>query len=265
MPSEASSAGDCLTGFAAAEVRRCAEELVQSRHGLAGFIVESLIGCGGLIVLPEDYLVDAAAAVRSAGGLVIADEVQVGFGRVGQEFWGFATHAVIPDVVTMGKPAGNGHPLAVVVTTPEIADAFDNGMEYFNTFGGNPVSSAIGLAVLDEIEERGLAQRAAHLGDLITGGASELAQRYSLIGDVRGVGMYAGIELVRDRESREPAAAEAKYVIEQMRNRGVLVSIDGPLHNVLKIKPPLVWSDADAGQFLSVLDEVLSDPALRRD
>jgi len=250
---------------AAGEVRRCAEELAQSRHGLAGFIAESLIGCGGQIVLPEDYLVDAAAAVRSAGGLVIADEVQVGFGRVGPEFWGFATHAVIPDVVTMGKPAGNGHPLAVVVTTPEIADAFDNGMEYFNTFGGNPVSSAIGLAVLDEIEERGLAQRAAHLGVLITGGASELAQRYSLIGDVRGVGMYAGIELVRDRESREPAAAEAKYVIEQMRNRGVLVSIDGPLHNVLKIKPPLVWTDADAGQFLSTLDEVLADPALRRD
>jgi 4-aminobutyrate aminotransferase-like enzyme/Ser/Thr protein kinase RdoA (MazF antagonist) len=243
-----------------ADVARCVDEA----DGLAGMIVESMIGCGGQVVLPEGYLVGAADVVRAAGGLVIADEVQVGFGRVGPAFWGFATQGLVPDIVTLGKPAGDGHPLAAVVTTPEIAAAFANGMEYFNTFGGNPVSAAIGSAVLDVLETERLPENAEVLGRRILSGARELAERHELVGDARGLGLYLGIELVRDRESLEPAPAEAAYVIERMRELGVLVSIDGPWHNVLKIKPPLVWTEADVDRLLATLDDVLGEPALRR-
>jgi 4-aminobutyrate aminotransferase-like enzyme/Ser/Thr protein kinase RdoA (MazF antagonist) len=242
-----------------ADVARCVEE----SDGLAGLIVESMIGCGGQVVLPEGYLAGAAAVVRAAGGLVIADEVQVGFGRVGPPFWGFATQGLVPDVVTVGKPAGDGHPLAAVVTTREIAAAFANGMEYFNTFGGNPVSAAVGNAVLDVLESERLPENARDLGAHILAGARTLADRHELIGDARGLGLYLGIELVRDRSTLEPAPQEAAYVVERMRGRGVLVSIDGPWHNVLKIKPPLVWTQADADRLLTTLDDVLGEPALR--
>ncbi len=231
---------------------------------LAGWIVESMIGCGGQVVLPDGYLVSGAEAVRAHGGLVIADEVQVGFGRVGPDFWGFATQGLVPDVVTFGKPAGDGHPLAGVVTTPEIAAAFANGMEYFNTFGGNPVSAAIGNAVLDVIEDEHLPANAQRVGRRILAGAIELATRHELIGDARGLGLYLGIELVRDRATLEPADTEASYVVERCKDLGVLVSIDGPFHNVLKIKPPIVWSDADADTLLTTLDRVLSEQPLRR-
>lgn len=243
----------------AQDIGRCISEAEP-----AAFIAESMVGCGGQIVLPDGYLGDAAALVHAAGGLMIADEVQVGFGRVGPAFWGFVTQGLVPDIVSMGKPAGNGHPLAVVVTTPEIAASFANGMEYFNTFGGNPVSAAIGNAVLDVLEIEQLPQRAETVGARIVAGARELAQRHELIGDVRGLGMYIGIELVRDRQSLEPAAAEASYVIEQCKRRGVLVSTDGPLHNVLKIKPPIVWGEAEADRLIDTLDRVLSDSALGR-
>jgi 4-aminobutyrate aminotransferase-like enzyme len=164
----------------------------------------------------------------------------------------------------MGKPAGNGHPLAAVVTTPEIAASFANGMEYFNTFGGNPVSAAIGSAVLDVIEQENLPENAARIGERILAGARELAERYDIIGDARGLGLYLGIELVRDRETLEPADTEASYIIERMRDLGVLVSIDGPHNNVLKIKPPIVWGEAEADRLISTLDRVLADPALHR-
>ena len=244
----------------AVDVSRCVDE---AGGRVAGMIVESMIGCGGQVVLPDGYLADAAAVIRGAGGLMIADEVQVGFGRVGPEFWGFATQGLVPDIVTVGKPAGNGHPLAAVVTTPEIAASFANGMEYFNTFGGNPVSAAIGLAVLDVIEADDLPANAARLGARIVDEGRELMGRHQLIGDVRGLGLYVGIELVRDRASLEPAAAEAAFVIERMKRLGVLVSTDGPHHNVLKIKPPLVWTDADVDRLLSTLDRVLGDRALQ--
>jgi 4-aminobutyrate aminotransferase-like enzyme len=227
-------------------------------------IVESMIGCGGQVVLPDGYLVSSAEHVRAAGGLVIADEVQVGFGRVGPAFWGFATQGLVPDVVTVGKPAGDGHPLAAVITTPEIAASFANGMEYFNTFGGNPVSAAIGNAVLDVIEEEDLPLRAQQVGRRILAGVIELAIEHELIGDARGLGLYLGVELVRDRETLEPADAEAAYVIERMRQLGVLVSTDGPFHNVLKIKPPLVWTEAEADRLVATLDRVLREPALAR-
>jgi 4-aminobutyrate aminotransferase-like enzyme/Ser/Thr protein kinase RdoA (MazF antagonist) len=246
----------------AQDVRRCVDEVAATGRPLAGMIAESMVGCGGQVVLPNGYLAEAAAIVRAAGGLFVADEVQVGFGRVGPAFWGFATQGVVPDVVTMGKPAGDGHPLAAVVTTPAIAGAFANGMEYFNTFGGNPVSAAVGLAVLDVLRDERLPQRAEALGHRVVDGGRRLAERHRLIGDVRGLGLYAGVELVRSRDTLEPAAPEASYVVEGMRRRGVLVSIDGPHHNVLKIKPPLVWDEADVDQLLSTLDQVLAEPAL---
>ncbi|HUF51310.1 MAG TPA: aminotransferase class III-fold pyridoxal phosphate-dependent enzyme [Longimicrobiales bacterium] len=241
----------------AAHVRAALERAAYQRGGIAAFLFESLPGCGGQIVLPRGYLGATFAHVRAAGGVCIADEVQVGFGRVGSHFWGFETHDVVPDIVTMGKPMGNGHPVGAVVTTPEIAASFANGMEYFNTFGGNPVSCAAGLAVLDVIAEERLQQRALEVGTRLNGGLAELKSEHELIGDVRGRGLYIGMELVRDRDTLEPAADEAARVIERMRERGVLLSTDGPLHNVIKIKPPLQFAAADADLVVARLDEVL--------
>ena len=183
----------------------------------------------------------------------------MGFGRVGSHLWGFETQGVVPDIVTLGKPMGNGHPVAAVVTTPEVAASFDTGMEYFNTFGGNPVSCAVASAVLDVVEQEGLQAHAGDVGNHLKAGLDELAEQFPLIGDVRGLGLFLGVELVRDRETLEPAAEEAKEIIEGMRERGVLVATDGPLHNVVKIKPPLVFDRRDADQLLRVLREVLAE------
>jgi len=161
--------------------------------------------------------------------------------------------------VTMGKPMGNGHPLAAVVTTPEIAAAFNNGMEYFNTFGGNPVSCAIGLAVLDVIAEEHLQANAFQVGKHLMDGLRELMDKYALIGDVRGLGLFVGIELVLDRKTLMPAPPQASYVANRMRERGILLSTDGPFHNVLKIKPPMVFTEANADYLVAILDEILSE------
>ena len=201
--------------------------------------------------------------VRAAGGLCIADEVQVGFGRVGTHFWGFETQGVVPDIVTLGKPIGNGHPLAAVITTPEIAASFDNGMEYFNTFGGNPVSCAIGLAVLDVLEEEKLQENALRVGTHLMEGLRGLMEKHPLIGDVRGLGLFVGIELVDNRETLAPAAVQASYIVNRMRERGILLSTDGPLHNVLKIKPPLVFTEANADHLVSTLDDILGEDLAR--
>jgi 4-aminobutyrate aminotransferase-like enzyme len=160
-------------------------------------------------VLPDGYFQALFPLIRAAGGVCIADEVQVGFGRVGSHMWAFETQGVVPDIVTLGKPIGNGHPLAAVVTTPEIAASFANGMEYFNTFGGNPVSCAIGLAVLDVLEQEKLAGKCRVVGNRLLDGLRELQAQFPLIGDVRGLGLYIGAELVRDRHTLEPAAEEA--------------------------------------------------------
>jgi 4-aminobutyrate aminotransferase-like enzyme len=193
------------------------------------------------------------------GGICIADEVQVGFGRVGTHFWGFETQDVVPDIVTMGKPIGNGHPLAAVVTTPEIADSFNNGMEYFNTFGGNPISCAIGMAVLDVIADEQLQANALGVGNHLMAGLRNLMQEHSLIGDVRGLGLFVGIELVLDRETLAPAPAQASYIANRMRERGILLSTDGPFHNVLKIKPPMVFTEANADFLVEMLDGILAE------
>ncbi len=216
----------------------------------AAFIAESLPGVAGQVVLPDGYLEAAYAHARAAGAVCIADEVQVGFGRVGSAFWGFELGGVVPDVVTLGKPIGNGHPIGAVVTTPAIARSFETGMEYFNTFGGNPVSCAAALAVLDVIADERLQAHALRLGAELMRGLRELASRHPQVTDVRGAGLFIGVELA----TAEVAAA----AVEHARRDHVLLSTDGPLRNVLKIKPPLAIGDADAGRFLDVLGEALA-------
>jgi len=243
------------------EARTAISEIEGTGRKLGAFMAESLIGCGGQVIPAPGFLSAAAAAVRTVGGVVIADEVQVGFGRVGTHMWAFETQDVMPDIVTLGKPIGNGHPMAAVVTTKEIASSFVTGMEYFNTFGGNPVSCAVGLAVLDVIERQSLQQHALEVGTRLLDGLSELKERHPLIGDVRGLGLFIGIELVRDRENLEPADTEASRVIDEMKARGFLLSTDGPLHNVLKIKPPMVLTKQDVDETLAALDEVLENLA----
>jgi 4-aminobutyrate aminotransferase-like enzyme len=257
--------GDANCGSKYADrVRETVEEVTEQDRGISAFIVESMLGCGGQVELPPGYLKEAFAHVRSAGGVCIADEVQVGFGRVGTHFWAFEMQDVVPDIVTLGKPIGNGHPLAAVVTTAEIAQSFDTGMEYFNTFGGNPVSCAVGLAVLDTIEREGLQQHALEVGSALKTDLSQLMETHPVVGDVRGRGLFLGIELVRDRDARTPAPDVADYVIQRARGHGVLLSTDGPDHNVIKIKPPLVFDAEDAVRLVHVLDTVLHEDAVRR-
>jgi 4-aminobutyrate aminotransferase-like enzyme/Ser/Thr protein kinase RdoA (MazF antagonist) len=231
-----------------------------ARHtsGLAAFFCESASGCGGQVFLPPGYLAESFAAVRAAGGVCVSDEVQTGFGRAGSHFWMFETQGVVPDIVTMGKPIANGHPMGAVVTTREIADSFANGMEYFNTFGGNPVSCAAAMAVLDVIRDEGLQENARTTGDYLLAGLRDLSARHPLIGDARGCGLFLGLELVRDRDAREPAADEASLLVDRMKDLGVLLSTDGPHHNVVKIKPPIIFSRADAGLLLSRLEIALT-------
>jgi 4-aminobutyrate aminotransferase-like enzyme/Ser/Thr protein kinase RdoA (MazF antagonist) len=223
------------------------------------FICESLMGCAGQIVLPPGFLAEAYRAVREAGGICIADEVQVGFARLGTHFWGFQTQDVVPDIVTLGKPIGNGFPLGAVITTPEVAAAFHSGMEYFSTYGGNPVACAVGLAVLDVIAEEHLQENALRVGTRLKAGLAELTARHTIIGDVRGMGLFLGVELVLDRERLTPATEQAAYVVERMKELGVLIGRDGPSANVLKIKPPLVFSEADADRLVATLDRVLDE------
>jgi 4-aminobutyrate aminotransferase-like enzyme len=201
--------------------------------------------------------------VRAAGGVAIADEVQTGFGRLGEAFWGFETQDAVPDIVVLGKPIANGFPLGAVVTTSRIAAAFDNGMEFFSTFGGNPVACAAGLAVLDVLEQERLQDNALRVGRTLAQGLRQLQARHALIGDVRGLGLFLGVELVRDRSSLEPAREEARYVVNRLRERGVLAGTDGPFANVLKLRPPLVFSDDDASLFLEILDQVLQEDGAR--
>ncbi|MFO1201338.1 MAG: aminotransferase class III-fold pyridoxal phosphate-dependent enzyme [Tabrizicola sp.] len=243
----------------AADIDRCLDAIAaRTGTGAATFIAESLSGVGGQVILPKGYLTGVYARIRARDGICIADEVQCGFGRVGPAFWGFATQEVIPDIVVLGKPIGNGHPLAAVVTTPDLAARFANGMEYFNSFGGNPVSMAVGNAVLDVIETENLPARAVTTGEALMQGYRNLAQRHSIIGDVRGMGLFIGVELVSDRDARTPAPEAADHVVDQLRLRGVLASTDGPDDNVLKIKPPLVFGPDEAAILLSETDAALS-------
>jgi 4-aminobutyrate aminotransferase-like enzyme len=241
----------------AADVQRIVEALEKEGKKPAVFISETLPGVGGQIPLPQDYLREVYQYVRTAGGVCIADEVQVGFGRVGDAFWGFQLQDVVPDIVVMGKPIGNGHPLAAIVVTDAIADAFNNGLEYFNTFGGNPVSMTAGLAVLDVIAQEDMQQHAKEIGAYLLHGLQTLMEKHAIIGDVRGSGFFIGAEMVKDRQTLEPAVDEINMVIESMKKQGYLLSTDGPLHNVLKIKPPMTFNKQNADELMHHLDEAL--------
>ncbi len=237
----------------ARDVERVVAELAAKGRSPGAYICESLHGVAGQIIMPEGYLGSVYPMIRQAGGVCIADEVQVGFGRVGTDMWAFETQGVVPDIVTLGKPIGNGHPLAAVVTTQEIADAFVTGMEYFNTFGGNPVSCAIGMAVLDVIQDEGLQNNALEVGQYLMDELRDMQCDFAAIGDVRGLGLFIGVELVLSRQTRRPATALASRLIEFVKQQRVILSTEGPFHNVLKIKPPIVFGRGDADRFLSVL------------
>ena len=239
------------------EVQTCIDSIKARGRGLAGLIVEPIVSCGGQVVLPEDFLTQAYAYIREAGGVCISDEVQVGCGRVGKVFWGFQLHNVVPDIVTIGKPLGNGHPVAAVVCTTEIADKFAIGMEYFNTFGGNPVSCAIGYEVLQVIKREKLQQNASIVGEFLKKELNSLSIKHPILGDIRGEGLFLGIELVD--ENLNPLEAQASYLVNRMKDFSILMSTDGQDHNVLKIKPPLVFGLDDAKEVLYFMDIVLRE------
>jgi 4-aminobutyrate aminotransferase-like enzyme len=206
--------------------------------------------------LPDGFLKTSHKLVNESGGLCIADEVQIGIGRMGSHYWGFETNEVVPDIVTMGKSMGNGHPLAAVVTTHEIAEVFHNGMEYFNSIGGNPVSCAVGQAVLNVVKEEELQKNANDVGKYLLDKLKHIQKNHGLIGDVRGRGLFIGVELVKDRDTLEPAAKEADQVINLMKEAGILISTDGPDHNVLKIKPPIIFTRENADELVFNLNSI---------
>ena len=239
------------------EVITAVNNIQDNDKKVSAFISEALMGCGGQLILPEGFLQKAFELVKKDGGLCIADEIQIGFGRMGSHFWGFESESVVPDIVTMGKSMGNGHPLSAVVTTKEIADKFNNGMEYFNSFGGNSVSCAVGQAVLDVIKDESLQDHALKVGDYLLEQLQQLKQHHDIIGDVRGRGLFIGIELNRD-EDLTPADTEAHNIINRMKEKGVLLSTDGPDHNVIKIKPPIVFNIENAEELVKKLDETMT-------
>lgn len=239
------------------ESQRVSEAVARVRaegRDLCGFIAESMPSVAGQIILPRDYLKEAYKTVRAAGGVCIADEVQTGYGRIGTHFWAFEHYDVVPDIVALGKPIGNGHPIGAVITTPEIAESFNNGMEFFSTFGGNTVSCAIGLAVLQVVQEEQLQQHAQDVGNHLLEGLKELQRPHEIIREVRGSGLFIGVELVKDDQ---PATQQAETIVNHMRDEGILLGTDGPHHNVLKIRPPMPFSHADADLLLAVLGRAI--------
>ncbi|XP_071333748.1 ethanolamine-phosphate phospho-lyase [Trachinotus anak] len=244
------------------EVKDIIDKVHEKGGKIAAFIAESLQSCGGQVIPPVGYFQQVAEHVRKAGGVFIADEVQVGFGRVGTNFWAFQLQGedFVPDIVTMGKPIGNGHPLSCVVTTREVAEAFmSSGMEYFNTFGGNPVSCAIGLAVLDVIVKEDLQGNALRVGRYLTNLLEKQKERHPLVGDIRGCGLFVGLELVKDRLKLTPATAEAQEVIYKLKEQYILLSADGPHRNVLKFKPPMCFTTEDADLVVEKIDHILTE------
>ena len=235
------------------------QEIIQfgTSGKIAAFIAESIQGVGGSVVFPGGYLKHAYEHARAAGGLCIADEVQAGFGRTGTHFWGFETQSVMPDIVTMAKGIGNGCPLAAVVTTPEIAQSLASRI-HFNTFGGNPVSMAQGRAVLRVIEKEGLQENSLRIGAYLTRGFEKLAEKHSIIGQVRGLGLMLGVELVKDRTTKEPAKEACAEVFERCKDLGLLIGKGGLFGNTLRIKPPMCITQADADFMLEVIDEALN-------
>ena len=247
----------------AEQVSKALNDISQRGGKLAGFIAETFPSVGGQIIPPPGYLPAVYAQIRAAGGICIADEVQTGLGRLGRHMFGFEHQGAIPDIVVLGKPIGNGHPLGAVITTRKIADAFNNGIEYFSTFGGSTLSCRIGLEVLDILADENLAANAAARGDELAAGLADLASRHPLIGDVRGMGLFWGVDLVTDRATRIPATEQAAYLVNRMAENRVLIGVEGPADNVLKIRPPLTIDAEGIAAILAELDTVLGENALK--
>lgn len=232
--------------------------LNKSNTPVAAFISEPIVGCGGQVPLAPGYLNEVYPMIRKQGGVCISDEVQTGFGRTGTHFWGFEAQGVVPDIVVLGKPMGNGHPIGAVVTTDEIADSFDNGMEFFSSFGGNPVSCEIGMAVLDVIEEEGLQQNSLETGNYFMSLLRDLQKDFPVIGDVRGSGLFLGVEFVKDTETLEPNTELAQFLKNELRENFILVSTEGPYDNVIKMKPPLCFNNENAEQVVEAIKTSLT-------
>ncbi|MBV1923770.1 MAG: aminotransferase class III-fold pyridoxal phosphate-dependent enzyme, partial [Flavobacteriaceae bacterium] len=245
----------------AKEVQKQIENIQKKGRNIGGFIIEPIISCGGQIELPEGFLTKAYQLVRDAGGICISDEVQTGCGRIGKTFWGFQLHDVIPDIVTIGKPLGNGHPIAAVACTQEVANRFANGMEYFNTFGGNPVSCAIATEVIRTVKREKLQENALEVGTFLKAELNELSKEFPIIGEVRGQGLFLGIELVD--EKMNPLETQTSYVANRMKDHGVLMSTDGPDHNVLKIKPPIIFTKENAKELIFYLKKILAEDYMK--
>ncbi len=230
-------------------------------HGIkpAALLLDGIFASDGVLAGPAGFLAEAVKVAQDEGLLYIADEVQSGFARTGDAMWGFQRHGVQPDLVTLGKPMGNGQPIAGVVVRPEILESFGREVRYFNTFGGNPVSCAAAQAVLDVIRDEQLLERSRRIGTFLADGIRQLAERHELIGDVRGAGLFLGVELVTDRAARTPAAEQTRQVVNGMRERGVLISAAGPLENILKIRPLLAFEQEHAELFVDCLDKTLKD------
>jgi 4-aminobutyrate aminotransferase-like enzyme len=241
----------------AADVRSAIDDM--ARHGIkpAMMICDTIFSSDGIFSHPPGFLRDAVEAVRDAGGLFVADEVQPGFGRTGEAMWGFERHGIVPDIVTAGKPMGNGQPIAGLFARPEIVDAFGHKARYFNTFGGNPVSCAAGRAVLQVIQRDGLIENARMVGDYLRQELRRLAQEDDRLGDIRGVGLFTGAEMVVSGGNRRPDGDLALRLVNDLRRNKVLISASGPAANVLKIRPPIIFGTDHVDHFISVFDNVL--------
>ena len=249
--------GEALADAYADQVRQAIESFEENGIKFAGMLVCPIFANEGLPDIPPGYMEKAIGHVRDAGGLYVADEVQSGFGRTGQ-WWGHTVSGVTPDILTLGKPMGAGHPISGVVARGDLIDNFRRSEMYFNTYGGNPVSCAVGLAVLEVIEQEDLVGNAATVGEYVLRGFENLMSKHDIIGDIRGRGLFFGMDLVTDRKAKTPAAAEAKQVVNQMRNQGILMSKIGEHDNVLKLRPPLCFSEENADLLITTLDDVLA-------
>lgn len=250
--------GEALGRAYANKVKQAIDEFNAEGIGFAAMLICPILANEAIPVIPEKFIELAARHVRDVGGLVIFDEVQSGFGRTGS-MWGYQQTGVVPDIVTLGKPMGNGHPVAGVVTSAKLMDEFRSRSEYFNTFGGNPVSSAAALAVLDVIEKDNLIENARKIGAYLKDGLEQLKEKYQLIGDVRQRGLFIVVELVLDLESKEPAPEAAHAIVESMKSQGILLSKTGIARNALKMRPPIVFNQENADQVLSALNQAFNE------
>jgi len=236
--------------------RKYAEDAINKIDDVAAFISEPILGCGGQVTLPKGYLKKVYKEIRKRGGVCISDEVQTGFGRLGEYFWGFEMHEVIPDIIILGKPMGNGHPIGAVITTDKIAESFSKGVEFFSSFGGNPVSCAAGLAVLDVIEDEKLQENAKNVGNYYIRKLNKLKKEFKVIGDIRGSGLFIGIEIIEEN-SKRPDTKLAQKIKNELRKNRILVGSDGPHDNVIKSKPPICFSKENVNEVIYTLRNIL--------